>query len=43
MDAVFVKSAYNESKLLNNITSLNINISYPDKFALRALNKLTYN
>ncbi len=42
MDAVFVKSAYNESQLPSNTTSPDTNVNLPDKFALRAFNRLAY-
>ncbi len=42
MGAAFVKNAYDESQTPSNTTSTDTNVGLPDKFALRAFNKLAY-
>ncbi len=42
MSAAFVKSAYDESQIPSNTTSPDTNIGLPDKFAVRAFNRLAY-
>ncbi len=42
MNAVFVKSAYDKSQPPSNTTSPDINVGIPNKFALRAFNRLAY-
>ncbi len=42
MDTTFVKNTYDESQPPSNTTSSNTNIGLPDKFALRAFNRLAY-
>ncbi len=43
MGAAFVKNAYDESQPPSNTTSPDTNVGLPDKFALRAFNRLAYN
>lgn len=43
MRIAFIKNAYNKSQIANDKNSNTIEISFFDKFALKTLNKLTYN
>ncbi len=43
MSAAFMKSAYDKSQSPSNTTSPDTNVGLPDKFALKAFNKLAYN
>ncbi len=42
MGAAFVKNTYDESQSPSNTTTLDTNIGLPEKFALRAFNRLAY-
>lgn len=41
--AVFVKNVYNQLQISNNTTIIDIIIGVPNKFALKAFNRLAYN
>ena len=42
MGAAFVKSAYDQSQTTNDTTTTDTIVGVPDKFALRAFNRLAY-
>lgn len=43
IDAAFMKNTYNQLQITNNTITIDIIMGIPDKFTLRAFNKLVYN